>query len=809
MLPLIPALSRRLPRARARPARARRHAGDGARRTAPRYLGKWLAAFLRETCDEPAVLVGNSLGGRTALQAALDAPDAVRGLVLLCPAVAFRRLRQLVPFVRLVRDEIVVAAGAHPARAGDARAAQPVRRSVPPAAGLVRLGDRRVRAGAGDQREPAGDVLGAAARLPGRAVRRQRVLGPAARRCKPPALFVWGDRDVLVPAGFGRFVTEALPRRAVGGARGLRSRPPVRAPRADAAADDRVHRVPLRLRAASERSVRCHSWREWNGPVSSVQVVTDVAIAAPNEAAADAGERVARAGGNAVDAALAAVLVTMVNEVGVVTAELGRLRDGAAEWRRRGVHRRRLDGHARTRRCRAAGAPGTSPRSTAAVSTSPSVLVRSRCTVRSRRWGRRSAVTAGCPGREIVAPAIDVACAGFPLSAASRFYLAYVHDDIFGWDPASRAALHDEDGRDHREPIVLPDLVRSLQLIAERGPERAAHRRAGAADQCGRHRRGGMLGMADLAAYRPVVRPALADPGGRLGAGDGATSVRRRRLPRGHAATARRPSARGLGRRRPRLARPRPARRPRASSRRPRRERGPRRGRPGVPRADRPRPRSVLESGSTAHVSAADSDGVACSVTVSSGYGSGMIAEGTGIWLNNCLGEQELNPAGLHADRLARGCCPTWHRPWAATATARPWPSGHPARTGSLPRSPRCSPATSAAGCRSRRRCATRASTFTAPGGPMSRSRSRPTSRCTSAAWVPPSSDRDGELDAVADPRRDGVVAHRARLTAEVHCHRSTCAARLSIAMAQARRTRSADRAGYHGRCTAVTGLGL
>ena len=38
--------------------------------------------------------------------------------------------------------------------------------------------------------------------------------------------------------------------------------------------------------------------------LASVRVVTDVAIAAPNEAAADAGEQVARAGGNAVDAAL-------------------------------------------------------------------------------------------------------------------------------------------------------------------------------------------------------------------------------------------------------------------------------------------------------------------------------------------------------------------------------------------------------------------------------------------------------------------------------------------------------------------------
>ena len=51
--------------------------------------------------------------------------------------------------------------------------------------------------------------------------------------------------------------------------------------------------------------------------------MTDVAIAAPNASAAEAGERVARAGGNAVDAALAAALVTMVTEVGIVSLSSG------------------------------------------------------------------------------------------------------------------------------------------------------------------------------------------------------------------------------------------------------------------------------------------------------------------------------------------------------------------------------------------------------------------------------------------------------------------------------------------------------
>jgi gamma-glutamyltranspeptidase/glutathione hydrolase len=72
---------------------------------------------------------------------------------------------------------------------------------------------------------------------------------------------------------------------------------------------------------------------------------------------------------------------------------------------------------------------------------------------------------------------------------------------------------------------------------------------------------------------------------------------------------------------------------------------------------------AVLESGSTAHVSATDGAGLACAVTVSSGYGAGMIAKGTGIWLNNCLGEQELNPHGLHGlppgSRLLSNMAPT------------------------------------------------------------------------------------------------------------------------------------------------------
>ena len=49
------------------------------------------------------------------------------------------------------------------------------------------------------------------------------------------------------------------------------------------------------------------------------------------------------------------------------------------------------------------------------------------------------------------------------------------------------------------------------------------------------------------------------------------------------------------------------------------------------------------------HTSVVDSDGTACAITASSGYGSGEMPAGTGLWLNNCLGEIELNRRGLDA----------------------------------------------------------------------------------------------------------------------------------------------------------------
>lgn len=52
--------------------------------------------------------------------------------------------------------------------------------------------------------------------------------------------------------------------------------------------------------------------------------------------------------------------------------------------------------------------------------------------------------------------------------------------------------------------------------------------------------------------------------------------------------------------------------------------------------------------GNTTHLSVIDKDGNAVSMTSTNGTSSGVVIPGTGIFLNNILGEEDLNPAGFH-----------------------------------------------------------------------------------------------------------------------------------------------------------------
>jgi gamma-glutamyltranspeptidase/glutathione hydrolase len=58
--------------------------------------------------------------------------------------------------------------------------------------------------------------------------------------------------------------------------------------------------------------------------------------------------------------------------------------------------------------------------------------------------------------------------------------------------------------------------------------------------------------------------------------------------------------------------------------------------------------------GSTTHISVIDAEGMACAVTCTNGEGSGVVVPGTGIHLNNVMGEEDLNPLGFHLHPAGR-----------------------------------------------------------------------------------------------------------------------------------------------------------
>ncbi len=58
--------------------------------------------------------------------------------------------------------------------------------------------------------------------------------------------------------------------------------------------------------------------------------------------------------------------------------------------------------------------------------------------------------------------------------------------------------------------------------------------------------------------------------------------------------------------------------------------------------------------GSTTHISAVDGEGLACAVTCTNGEGSGVVVPGTGIHVNNIMGEEDLSPLGFHTAPAGR-----------------------------------------------------------------------------------------------------------------------------------------------------------
>ena len=176
----------------------------------PTWFAAWAEAFQSVTRSRGAVLIGNSLGGRVALECGLAHPKSVRALVLLTPSPAFRRLRQYVPLVRLVSPELARFPAVIPHRL----VVEGIRVMFSDPERLPRtwydaaadevlrvLSDRAHRVAFFSSArqiylEDAYGRNGFWQRLPG---------------LLPPALFLWGDRDRLVPSSFSRHVSDALP----------------------------------------------------------------------------------------------------------------------------------------------------------------------------------------------------------------------------------------------------------------------------------------------------------------------------------------------------------------------------------------------------------------------------------------------------------------------------------------------------------------------------------------------------------------------------------------------------------------------
>ncbi len=174
------------------------------------FFARWLLAFMDAIGIHRASLVGNSMGGRVALETALLAPERIDAVALLAPSLAFRRLRHAVPIAKFLSPEM----GALPLPALGSQARHGLRLlfSNPdrlPASWHDAATDEFLRV----FRTPSGRVaLFAAARQ----IYLEQPFGPYGFWSRlgglgVPALFLWGDRDRMVPIGFARHVEQALP----------------------------------------------------------------------------------------------------------------------------------------------------------------------------------------------------------------------------------------------------------------------------------------------------------------------------------------------------------------------------------------------------------------------------------------------------------------------------------------------------------------------------------------------------------------------------------------------------------------------
>ena len=153
-----------------------------------------------------AHVIGNSMGGRVALELGLRHAERVRRLALLSPSLAWRRERPWAPVVRLLRPELgllqitprwLVEAIVH--------------RTIPGAdSNWVRAGvDEFLRAYLTPRGRAA--FYAAARQIYLEEPHGAKGFWTRLATLEPASLFIWGKRDSLVPIGFAKHVKDTLP----------------------------------------------------------------------------------------------------------------------------------------------------------------------------------------------------------------------------------------------------------------------------------------------------------------------------------------------------------------------------------------------------------------------------------------------------------------------------------------------------------------------------------------------------------------------------------------------------------------------
>jgi pimeloyl-ACP methyl ester carboxylesterase len=184
--------------------------GDSDKPIGAAYDARFFANAVVELLDalelDSANLLGNSLGGRVALEVALREPERARRLALLAPSLAWLRNRPWAPALRLVRPELGLLP--HAPRPVVERI---IERAMPEAAnGWAAAGiDEFLRSFTTSRGRAA--FYAAARQIYLEEPEGDDGFWPRLKQLEVPSLFIWGRRDGLVPLAFARHVTEAVP----------------------------------------------------------------------------------------------------------------------------------------------------------------------------------------------------------------------------------------------------------------------------------------------------------------------------------------------------------------------------------------------------------------------------------------------------------------------------------------------------------------------------------------------------------------------------------------------------------------------